>query len=52
MVADVHHILTRGKRRIMDIQPTQLHERLSDFMGSENEVDRVTSDYAKATGQA
>lgn len=51
-VAGVHRILTGGKRRIMDILPTQLHERQSDFMGSENEVDRVTSDETKTTGQA
>ncbi len=43
---------TDGKRRIMDIQPIQLHERVSVYMGSKNEVDRVTSYHAKAPSQA
>ena len=34
---------TNGKQRILDIQPTQLHERVSVILGSKNEVDRVTS---------
>lgn len=34
---------TNGKQRIMDIQPTQLHERVSVILGSKNEVERVTS---------
>ncbi len=34
---------TNGKQRILDIQPTQLHERVAVVMGSKNEVDRVTS---------
>ena len=33
---------TDGKRRTMDITPTKLHERVSVFMGSKNEVERVT----------
>jgi fructose-1,6-bisphosphatase I len=33
---------TNGKQRILDIQPTQLHERVSVILGSKNEVDRVT----------
>ncbi|MES2089345.1 MAG: class 1 fructose-bisphosphatase [Pseudomonadota bacterium] len=33
---------TNGKQRIMEIQPTQLHERVSVMMGSKNEVERVT----------
>jgi len=41
-------VATDGKRRIMDIQPSQLHERVSVFMGSKNEVDRVTSYHAEA----
>jgi fructose-1,6-bisphosphatase I len=27
----------------LDIQPTQLHQRVSVMLGSKNEVDRVTS---------
>jgi fructose-1,6-bisphosphatase I len=34
---------TNGKQRIMDLQPTQLHERVSVILGSKNEVERVTS---------
>jgi fructose-1,6-bisphosphatase I len=34
---------TNGRQRILDIQPTQLHERVSVFLGSKNEVERVTA---------
>jgi fructose-1,6-bisphosphatase I len=30
-----------GKSRILDIQPSQLHERVSVILGSENEVQRI-----------
>lgn len=33
---------TNGRQRILDIQPTKLHERVPVFLGSKNEVDRVT----------
>ncbi len=33
---------TNGKQRILDIQPTRLHERVSVILGSKNEVERVT----------
>ncbi len=33
---------TNGKERILDIQPKQLHERVSVILGSKNEVERVT----------
>jgi len=33
---------TNGKQRILDIEPTQLHERVSVILGSKNEVERVT----------
>ena len=33
---------TNGVQRILDIQPTQLHQRVSVFLGSKNEVDHVT----------
>ncbi|MBK5205580.1 MAG: class 1 fructose-bisphosphatase [Polaromonas sp.] len=33
---------TNGKQRILDIQPTKLHERVSVMLGSKNEVERVT----------
>ena len=36
---------TNGRQRILDIQPDQLHERVSVFLGSKHEVERVTSYY-------
>ncbi len=39
---------TNGKQRIMDITPTKLHERVSVFMGSKNEVERVTRYHSAA----
>ena len=33
---------TNGRQRILDIQPGQLHERVSVMLGSKNEVERVT----------
>jgi fructose-1,6-bisphosphatase I len=37
---------TNGKQRILDVQPTQLHERVSVVLGSKNEVERLTSYHA------
>jgi fructose-1,6-bisphosphatase I len=37
---------TNGKQRILDIQPTKLHERVSVMLGSKNEVERVTGYHA------
>ncbi len=34
---------TDGRQRILEIQPTQLHQRVSVVLGSKNEVERVTS---------
>ncbi|MEI6804741.1 MAG: class 1 fructose-bisphosphatase [Burkholderiales bacterium] len=34
---------TNGRERILDVQPTQLHQRVSVVLGSRNEVERVTS---------
>lgn len=33
---------TDGKQRLMEIQPTQLHQRVAVFMGSKEEVDLAT----------
>ncbi|QCB46427.1 class 1 fructose-bisphosphatase [Hydrogenophaga sp. PAMC20947] len=33
---------TNGRERILDIQPTKLHERVSVILGSKNEVNRLT----------
>ena len=34
---------TNGQQRILDIQPEQLHQRVSVMLGSKSEVERVTS---------
>jgi fructose-1,6-bisphosphatase I len=34
---------TNGKQRIMDLQPSKLHERVSVVLGSKHEVERVTA---------
>ena len=39
---------TNGLQRIMDIQPGQLHERVSVVLGSKNEVERVTAYHREA----
>jgi fructose-1,6-bisphosphatase I len=33
---------TNGHQRILEVQPTQLHQRVSVILGSKNEVERVT----------
>ncbi|CAN5816837.1 class 1 fructose-bisphosphatase [soil metagenome] len=33
---------TDGQQRMLDIQPTKLHQRVPVFLGSKNEVERVT----------
>jgi fructose-1,6-bisphosphatase I len=34
---------TNGEKRILEVKPTKLHERVAVFLGSKNEVDLVTS---------
>ena len=34
---------TNGRQRILDLQPTKLHERVSVMLGSKNEVERLTA---------
>lgn len=34
---------TTGRQRLLDVQPTKLHERVPVFLGSAEEVERVTS---------
>jgi fructose-1,6-bisphosphatase I len=34
---------TNGQQRIMEIAPSKLHERVAVFLGSREEVERVTS---------
>lgn len=38
---------TDGKQRILDIQPTTLHQRVAVFLGSRNEVELVTRYHAE-----
>ena len=38
---------TNGKERILDLLPSQLHERVSVVLGSKNEVERLTQYHAK-----
>jgi fructose-1,6-bisphosphatase I len=33
---------TNGTQRILDVQPTKLHQRVGVILGSRNEVERVT----------
>ena len=46
LVEQAGGVATDGRQRILDIQPTQLHQRVSVMMGSKNEVERVTSYHA------
>ncbi len=39
---------TNGQSRILDLEPTKLHERVSVVLGSKNEVERVTGYHAAA----
>ena len=34
---------TNGEQRILDIEPQKLHQRVAVFLGSTNEIERVTS---------
>ncbi|MEW6706774.1 MAG: class 1 fructose-bisphosphatase [Pseudomonadota bacterium] len=44
LVEQAGGMATNGHQRIMDLQPTKLHERVAVMLGSKNEVQRV-SDY-------
>lgn len=39
---------TNGRERIMDLQPEKLHQRVAVFLGSKNEVERVTKYHLEA----
>ena len=43
---------TNGRERILDVQPRQLHERVSVILGSRNEVERVTRYHREAAPAA
>ena len=40
---------TNGVQRILDIQPTELHQRVAVMIGSKHEVERIT-DYHRRAG--
>jgi len=42
LVEQAGGLATDGRRRILDIQPSTLHERVAVFLGSRNEVARAT----------
>ncbi len=39
---------TNGRQRILDIEPSELHQRVSVVLGSRNEVERVTAYHLEA----
>ncbi|WP_119353090.1 class 1 fructose-bisphosphatase [Azohydromonas sediminis] len=49
LVEQAGGMATNGHQRILDLQPTKLHERVSVILGSKNEVQRVT-DYHREAG--
>ena len=51
LVEQAGGMATNGSARIMDLAPSQLHERTAVFLGSKNEVQRVT-DYHRETPPA
>jgi fructose-1,6-bisphosphatase I len=42
LVEEAGGAATNGHQRILDVQPKKLHERVAVFLGSKNEVERVT----------
>ncbi len=42
---------TNGTQRILEVQPTELHQRVSVILGSKNEVERVTRYHQEAAAQ-
>jgi fructose-1,6-bisphosphatase I len=51
LVEQAGGLATNGRERIMELQPTKLHERVAVMLGSKNEVQRVT-DYHLEAGAA
>jgi fructose-1,6-bisphosphatase I len=43
---------TNGRQRILEIEPKSLHERVAVFLGSKNEVERVTRYHEEETAAA
>ncbi|MCI1192718.1 class 1 fructose-bisphosphatase [Calidifontimicrobium sp. SYSU G02091] len=49
LVEQAGGMATNGHQRILDLQPTKLHERVSVILGSKNEVQRVTDYHREAS---
>jgi fructose-1,6-bisphosphatase I len=52
LVEQAGGLATNGTQRIMDINPSKLHERVSVVLGSKNEVQRVTDYHLEAAAAA
>lgn len=52
LVEQAGGMATNGYQRILDVQPTKLHERVSVVLGSKLEVERVTAYHLEASGGA
>jgi fructose-1,6-bisphosphatase I len=44
-------IATTGRQRIMDLQPSGLHQRVPVILGSKNEVERIVQYHGEADRQ-
>ena len=49
LVEQAGGMATNGQQRILDLQPVQLHERVSVILGSKSEVERVTAYHQETT---
>jgi len=52
LVEQAGGMATNGTKRIMDITPDKLHERVSVILGSKNEVQRVTDYHLEAAAKS
>jgi fructose-1,6-bisphosphatase I len=52
LVEQAGGVASNGRQRIMDINPSKLHERVSVILGSRNEVERAVSYHEHETSQA
>ncbi|MEN9904960.1 MAG: hypothetical protein RLZZ555_1525 [Pseudomonadota bacterium] len=48
LVEQAGGVATNGRQRILDIEPSELHQRVSVVLGSKNEVERVTAYHLEA----
>ncbi len=49
LVEQAGGMATNGQQRILDLQPSKLHERVSVILGSKHEVQRATDYHREAT---